>query len=370
MRREAGRPEAGQVSINYPASQAVAILGSVLIWILALVWGLVYPVVVIASIEQASGNVVNSAKLSVSVRGGGQQVSVRNLPVEIQSDRAGCDCFNERAGDARGDGRSASTGHYGWVAGTYYGYRCKASRQLGRIPRSGTWKIISEDECAFPKCQISAHYRRHSRSSTAVNQTSLTHYPLTFGKGPNKRQTTDVNVRAQCSLRILNAGVHGGFGLRQRRPYRLPILSNRSIESSFTLTVANFSRFRKPFIGGDNPVGLLPRIVHRIQLFTHYAQLTPHGDPLKRDEEQGYREYAACNFRPQQSRALEAAHFLFNLLELLFGGWLCLSSPRWLGSLNWRHSLRGFTYLICGGAIFAHGGVSVTQKLLDRFHLL
>jgi len=113
-----------------------------------------------------------------------------------------------------------------------------------------------------------------------------------------------------------------------------------------------------------------PRALTNNCVLPHLIQLPAHGGPLKYYEDQRNREYSTRGPSPPQSRALEGTHLLFNFLELLFGGWFCLSSPNWLGSLNWRHTLRGFSYLILGGIVFAHGGFSVTQKLLDWFQFL
>jgi hypothetical protein len=91
-----------------------------------------------------------------------------------------------------------------------------------------------------------------------------------------------------------------------------------------------------------------------------------HLAPLKRDEQTGDKQDPKRCLGPSQSRTLESIHLAFYLFEVFFGCWLLCKGVDWLGYLDWRRSLGGWGALLGGLSLFIHGGVSVTQQLLER----
>ena len=96
----------------------------------------------------------------------------------------------------------------------------------------------------------------------------------------------------------------------------------------------------------------------------HLMQLSAHDAPLKGNEQAGYPQNKKGCLGPTQSRTLESIHLALNLFEVLLGGWLLCRAAEWLGYLDFRRTLGGVSALVGGLGLVAHGGLSVTQKLL------
>ncbi len=151
-----------------------------------------------------------------------------------------------------------------------------------------------------------------------------------------------------------------------RRPFAGSGLDDGLVGDHLGLIRLVFHSIRKIF----GPVGLFARGLSESMSIGsagfHFRQLAAHGDPLKRNKEHRPGEYDKGRLSPAQRRALEGVHFTFNLFELFFGGWLCWWSADWLGCLDLRRTIWSFFALFGGLGLFVHGGISVTQKLLDR----
>ena len=197
-----------------------------------------------------------------------------------------------------------------------------------------------------------------------------------------------INVGDKDILSRRTAGIPNLHGHREGRiqfwpsgyrvqPEPCPLIVTRCcgarIKSRLTLSLVDrvaVLRLLQCSIGcTSHPVHIpdcLPKLISgNISTAFHRIHGLPHRNPLKADKQTSDRQDRKCGSRPFQSGALESVHLIFNLCEMLFGCWLGWKSADWLGYLDWKRTSGGFAALFGGLGIFAHGGVSVTQKVLD-----
>jgi len=139
----------------------------------------------------------------------------------------------------------------------------------------------------------------------------------------------------------------GGFGLLGGLPYQICLLINRfPVLDGLCQSLAGVSlcSFRKS-------AGIY-------RTSSHLSKLEPH--EKRHDGVDGSNRPG-----PSQDRPWGAVWLLANLFEMALGLWLCCFwGVARLGSLDWRTTFWRFAAIVIGGILFAHGGVSVTQKYL------
>jgi hypothetical protein len=95
-----------------------------------------------------------------------------------------------------------------------------------------------------------------------------------------------------------------------------------------------------------------------------------HLAPLKTYKEGRYESNSSGCPGPPQSRLFIASEIVLYCVELLLGSWLGIFyAVKNFGGLDWRFTFRALSGFFIGLALFVHGGVSVTQKILTLPHV-
>ena len=95
------------------------------------------------------------------------------------------------------------------------------------------------------------------------------------------------------------------------------------------------------------------------------ARAGTHFAPLERYKQTSYPQNEKGCPSPMQRSSFKSTHIAFDLFEMLFGCLLLWKGVEWLGYLDWWRTLGSLSAVLGGLGLFAHGGFSVTQQLLD-----
>jgi hypothetical protein len=102
-------------------------------------------------------------------------------------------------------------------------------------------------------------------------------------------------------------------------------------------------------------IGGLSQRMGILTSFVHFV-------PLSTDEHRSQTRQQDSDLRPSQRCPLKAGHLLFDISELLLGGWLSCFGVNWLGYVDWRRSGIGFCLTLSGSPLIVHGGLMVLYR--------